>query len=352
MPDLKCPGQDKRFWKPTDIFEEPCPNCGTIIEFWKDDIDRYCKKCGTSVRNPKFDPGCAKWCKFAKQCLGINAPVEQYNEKQNKEGGFAMKKVKRKIIKIDEKKCDGCGLCITSCPEQAIQIINGKAQIVKEFYCDGLGACLGACPTGALTVEEREAEVYNEEATIARIKEVAPDMLETHLKHMQEHADQLPEHHSHKMPHGVTGCPSAREMSWQTQKKETKSTEKINSELRQWPIQLHLVSPLAPYFQNADLLIVADCVPFAYANFHQDFLSNNAIVIGCPKLDDIGIYKEKLSQIFSVSGIKSIKILHMEVPCCFGLQKIVNDALVSSGKKIPVKEVVVGIKGDIYPEGA
>ncbi|MFQ3675036.1 MAG: 4Fe-4S dicluster domain-containing protein [Endomicrobiia bacterium] len=273
-----------------------------------------------------------------------------------------MKKVKRKIIKIDEKLCNGCSNCIPSCPEQAIQMVetpNGpKARLVKEFYCDGLGACLGSCPTGALTIEEREAEDYDEELTIARIKEVAPEMLDVHLKHIKEHSEKLPEHHSHKMHKGMTSCPSASVMTW-GKKSEVKHSgvdtlgssngakAPTPSELRQWPIQLHLVPSFAPYFQNADLLIVADCVPFAYANFHKDFMKNKAIAIGCPKLDDVDAYVEKVTEILKTANPKSIKVVHMEVPCCFGLVNIVKQALEQAKKNIPFEEVTIGIKGEI-----
>jgi ferredoxin len=262
-----------------------------------------------------------------------------------------MAKVKRKIIKIDEELCNGCGNCIPSCPEQAIQIVDTpkgpKARLVKEFYCDGLGACLGSCPTGALTIEERETEPYNEEATIARIKEVAPEMLDTHLKHLKEHANELPEHHSHKMHEGVSSCPSAQVLHWEEKKKTEEKITKIPSELRQWPIQLHLVPPFAPYFQNADIIIVADCVPFAYANFHQDFLKEKAIAIGCPKLDDVDAYTKKIAEIIKTANPKSIKVVHMEVPCCFGLVHIVKQALNQVKKDIPFEEVTIGIKGEI-----
>jgi ferredoxin len=262
-----------------------------------------------------------------------------------------MKKIKRKIIVIDEDKCNGCGNCIPSCPEQAIQIVdtpNGpKARLVKEFYCDGLGACLGSCPADALRIEEREAEPYNEEATIARIKEVAPEMLEIHLKHIKEHSQELPEHHSHKMPEGVTACPSAQVMSWETRSTFNAQLSTIQSELRQWPIQLHLVNPYAPYFNNADIIFVADCVPFAYANFHQDFLKDKTIAIGCPKLDDVEAYIEKITEILKTADVKSVKVVNMEVPCCFGLQHIVQEAIKKSRKKIPYSEVVIGIRGEI-----
>ncbi|MFN3551093.1 MAG: ATP-binding protein, partial [Endomicrobiia bacterium] len=222
-----------------------------------------------------------------------------------------------------------------------------KARLVKEFYCDGLGACLGSCPQGALTIEEREAEPYDEEATIARIKEVAPEMLDTHLQHLKEHAQELPEHHHHKMPKGMTSCPSSQMMSWESRSTSNVQRSTISSELRQWPIQLHLVPPFAPYFQNADILIVADCVPFAYANFHQDFLKGKAIAIACPKLDDTESYVDKIAQIIKTANPKSIKVIHMEVPCCFGLVHIVQEAIKKANKKIPFEDVTIGIKGEI-----
>jgi NAD-dependent dihydropyrimidine dehydrogenase PreA subunit len=223
-----------------------------------------------------------------------------------------MAKVKRKIIRIDEEKCDGCGLCIPSCPEGALQIIGGKARLVKESFCDGLGACLGTCPKGALTIEEKEVEEYDEEGVIAHLKGKSPEFLEKHLKH-----------------------------------REVKEGVRISSELRQWPIQLHLVSSRAPYFQNAELILVADCVPFAYANFHTDFLRGKAIAIGCPKLDDLSAYGEKIKEIISSSGIKSLRVIHMEVPCCFGLVHIAQKALAKSGKDIPLETTVIGIDGEI-----
>ncbi|UCD22057.1 MAG: 4Fe-4S binding protein [Chloroflexota bacterium] len=254
-----------------------------------------------------------------------------------------MAKAKRKIIKIDEEKCDGCGLCIPSCPEGALQIIDGKAKLVKESFCDGLGACLGECPQGALVVEEKEVDEYDEEGVIAHIKEKSPELLEQHLKHLQAHAHELPEHHSHA---GISSCPSARVLHWEKQG-EVESGARINSELRQWPIQLHLVPPNAPYFQNSDLVLVADCVPFAYANFHCDFLKGNAIAIGCPKLDDADAYVSKIAQILENSNVRSIKVVHMEVPCCSGLVHIAREALSKSGRDIPLETIEIGIKGEI-----
>ncbi|MCL0029362.1 4Fe-4S binding protein [Dehalococcoidia bacterium] len=254
-----------------------------------------------------------------------------------------MVKTKRKIIKIDEEKCDGCGVCIPSCPEGALQIIDGKARIVKENFCDGLGACLGDCPQGALTIEEKEVEEYDQEGVIAHIRETSPELLERHLTHLKEHAHELPQDHSHQE---VCSCPSLQIMAWE-HGRGSSDIPKITSELRHWPIQLHLVPPHAPYFQNADLVLVADCVPFAYADFHRDFLKDKAIAICCPKLDDTSTYLDKITQILRDANVKSLKVLHMEVPCCFGLVHTAQQALAQSGKDIPFDSVEIGIKGEI-----
>ncbi len=260
--------------------------------------------------------------------------------------------VKRKIIQIDEELCDGCGLCIPGCPEQALQIVDTpdgkKARLVKELFCDGLGACLGECPTGALTIEEREADLYDDDATIARIKAVAPEMLETHMQHMQEHAAEMEQQPTPQPTFG--GCPGAKMAQWNEQKEEPQDTAGQNaalaSELRQWPVQLHLVNPAAPYFKNADVLIAADCVPFTYANFHQEFLKGKAMAIGCPKLDETSAYVDKLAQIITIGKPKSITIINMEVPCCFGLIRVVELAIEQSGQNVPVKTVTISIRGD------
>ncbi|OGS24416.1 MAG: hypothetical protein A2297_07215 [Elusimicrobia bacterium RIFOXYB2_FULL_48_7] len=255
--------------------------------------------------------------------------------------------MKRKIITIDEKLCNGCGECIPGCPEQAIQVVETKkgpkARLVKDFYCDGLGACLGTCPTGALQIEEKEAAAYDDKATVERIKKVAPEMLETHAKHMKEHG--MGGHSSHQ----ACACPSSQTMDFRQEKHADTGVraQDVPSELTQWPVQMHLVLPSAPYFKNADLLVAADCVPFTYANFHGEYLKGRALVIGCPKLDDVEAYIEKMAAIISEAGLKSIKIVRMEVPCCAGLEYIVKEAMKKAGKNVPVSNVVIGIKGSI-----
>ena len=282
-----------------------------------------------------------------------------------------MKRVSRKIIVIDEDLCNGCGDCLISCPEQALQLVdtpNGKkARIVKEFYCDGLGACLGNCPLGALTIEERVVEQYDEAATIERIKDVAPEMLNEHLKHMEEHADELEDNvikissaeREKQMSIAENtqdiscSCPGSKMMHFECRDDESASNvERINSELKQWPVQLNLVHPFAPYFKNANLFLVADCLPFAYPNFHQDYLKGNttAIAIGCPKFDDSSAYIEKISQIIMNSELKSITVLHMEVPCCSGLIMIAKEAVKNSSINVPLKTVQISIKGDVMQE--
>jgi ferredoxin len=240
---------------------------------------------------------------------------------------------KRKIIQIDEDKCTGCGLCIPNCAEGALQIIDGKAKLITDKFCDGLGACLGHCPEDAITVIEREAEEFDEKA------------VEIHLRKQKESKLQ-PE----PQPE-FAGCPSSRPIHFKIHEARTKSISATPavSELTHWPVQLKLVPINAPYFQDTDLLIAADCVPFAYANFHQDFLKGKAVVVGCPKLDDIQ-YKEKLTEIFKTNSIISVTVPYMEVPCCFGLVKATEDAIAASGKKIPLKKVKISIRGEIKPE--
>jgi Fe-S-cluster-containing hydrogenase component 2 len=254
-----------------------------------------------------------------------------------------MARVKRKTIRIDEEKCDGCGLCIPSCPEGALQIVDGKARLVKESFCDGLGACLGDCPRGALAIEETEAEQYDAEGVISHLQAKSPELLEKHLAHLRAHAHELPQQDARAC---APACPSAQTLQWGKKDADGEGV-RASSELRQWPIQLHLVPPQAQYLQDADLVLVADCVPFAYANFHHDFLKDKAIAIGCPKLDDLGAYVDKITQILESSNIRSLKVVHMEVPCCRGLVQAVREALRRSGQDIPVETVTIGVKGEV-----
>lgn len=247
-----------------------------------------------------------------------------------------MAKTKRQVIKIDEELCNGCGLCVPSCAEGAIQIVGGKARLVSDKYCDGLGACLGDCPKGAISFEEREAEEFDDAA-------------------VAQHLDTIKAVHSDQ-GHAACGCPSAKTLDFRCEDRETSddnSLPKLQSELRQWPVKIFLVNPNAPYFQDADLLIAADCTAFAYASLHPDFIKGKAVVIGCPKFDDLQVYLQKLTAIFSENNIKSITVLYMEVPCCFGLMQVTRQAAEATGKNIPIQAKVVTLRGGIEePSGA
>jgi len=238
-------------------------------------------------------------------------------------------KLLRKIVKIDEEKCNGCGVCVPSCAEGALQIINGKAKLISEQYCDGLGACLGECPQGAITIEEREAKEFDEQAA-------------KHHLHVKE-----PVHVTDELP---CGCSSATVTQFERRATtEIPEVEKagapIASMLTHWPVQLTLVPPTAPFLQGADLLLAADCVPFAYPGFHQEFLQDHALVVACPKLDNFEAHLSKLTQILHHSETKSITVAHMEVPCCSGLVYMAQKAILASGKDIPLREITIGVKG-------
>ncbi|HPM43461.1 MAG TPA: 4Fe-4S binding protein [Candidatus Omnitrophota bacterium] len=271
---------------------------------------------------------------------------------------------KRKIIKIDEDKCNGCGECIPNCPEGALQIIEGKARLVSDLFCDGLGACIGHCPQGAIDIEERETEAYSERKVMENIIKQGPAVIAAHLKHLKEHnefkllgeamefmkekglaAPELDAEHNHSSG----GCPGSRIIDRRTvgsAKMDQSVGVKAQSELEQWPIQINLVPENAPYLKNADLLIAADCVPFAYANFHRDLLKGKTLLVGCPKLDDLEFYREKVGRIIKNNELKSVTYVHMEVPCCFGLISIIEDAIASSGKNIPFKDVTITLQGE------
>lgn len=257
----------------------------------------------------------------------------------------------REMVNIDEEKCDGCGLCVPSCAEGAIQIIDGKARLVADNLCDGLGACLGDCPQGAITIEKRDADEFDEVAVNVRLKEIGRDPLP------HDHAPAVPvqgggcpsaQVKSFVAPAQGGGCPSARLMDFDAKPAaETTEAGQRPSELRQWPVQMHLVPPTAPFLQDADVLFAADCVPFAYADFHKDMLKDKVLLIGCPKLDDGQAYLEKLTQMLQVGNIRKLSVAVMEVPCCSGLVALSRQAIAASGKDIPFEIITVGIKGNI-----
>lgn len=237
-------------------------------------------------------------------------------------------KANRKIIKIDDELCDGCGVCVPSCAEGAIEVVDGKARVVAEKYCDGLGACLRECPKGALTVEEREAEEFDEKA------------VEEHLSASEKEkpAQGIPMAH---------GCPSAKLQTFAAKPVGEEVPTLQASALSHWPVQIRLVPPTAPFLKGANLLVAADCAPVAYPNFHRDFLKGKAVMVGCPKFDDVQGYVDKFTDIFRSANIKSVIVLDMEVPCCSALPKIVKRGMELAGKSVPMEEVVISARGEI-----
>ncbi len=233
--------------------------------------------------------------------------------------------ITRKIIQIDEDLCDGCGQCIITCAEGALEIIDGKARLVADRYCDGLGACLGECPTGALKVIARDADDFDEVAVEHRLEE---------LKKSQAAEQTLP-----------CGCPSTRLQTFAAPHGERVPHTSGVSALTHWPVQINLIPPNAPFLHNADLLVAADCTAFAHPDFHGEFLSGKVLMIGCPKFDDVEQYIEKFAQIFRQTPIRSVTTLVMEVPCCAGLPMIVKRAMELAGKSIPTEEIVIGVRG-------
>lgn len=237
----------------------------------------------------------------------------------------------RKIVLIDEEKCDGCGLCVDACHEAAIQLVDGKAKLVSDILCDGFGDCLGECPQGAITIVEREADPYSEEAVKAHVAKQKAD--------------------SHGL-HVMGGCPGSamRELTPSApERKATPGAGAQPSALRNWPVQLHLVPVQAPYFAGAELLIAADCVPFAHAGFHDTLLAGRTLIIGCPKLDDTSAYLEKLAAIFRFNDIRKVEIAYMEVPCCRGLVHLVEQAVKAAGKADVLRPALtkIGIRGEM-----
>jgi ferredoxin len=270
--------------------------------------------------------------------------------------------MKRDVIKINEDKCTGCGDCIPGCPEGALQVIDNKARLISDLFCDGLGACIGTCPQGAIEIEEREAEPYDEHEVMENIVKAGPNVIKAHLKHLADHSEkqllnqaidflkekhiEVPDYEEDKT--FACGCPSSIEMDLGDKPESNNVPVLLGAELRNWPVQLQLLNPNAPYLKNANLLISADCAPFAFANFHQRFLKDKILIILCPKLDKtIDQYVDKLAEIFDKQDIKSISIVHMEVPCCSGIEVIVQRALEKASKNIIIKDYTISIKGEI-----
>jgi ferredoxin len=272
--------------------------------------------------------------------------------------------MERQIIRIDESKCDGCGICCEGCPEGALQMIDGKARLVSEITCDGLGACVGECPTGAITVEKREAAPYDERTTLEGIIPKGVATLRAHLKHLYEHGqttylDQALAHlkdFGHAVPEyretiAHQGCPGSAPRSFVRVPAPSAAMSGLASQLAQWPVQLHLISPMNPVFQGADLLLAADCVAFAMPDFNQKWLPGKKLAIACPKLDQgQEIYRDKLTALVDEAQINTISVMIMEVPCCGGLLRLAKEAVSRATRKVPVKAIIVALDGEIRKE--
>jgi len=289
--------------------------------------------------------------------------------------------MKRAIISIDEKKCTGCGDCIPGCPEGALQVIDGKARLISDLFCDGLGACVGHCPTGAMNVETREAEPYDEQRVMEQsIVPAGTNVIAAHLRHLADHGESNllqqaiayldehsianplnnPSHQNTATPHAYSAhhhhggsCPGSRPMDFSQNQSAVAAAPNgvVPSALRQWPIQLHLVSPEASYFHGSDLLLAADCTAFAVGDFHGSFMRGKSLAIACPKLDsNMEIYVEKLTAMVDLARLNTITVAIMEVPCCGGLMAMVAEVLRKASRKVPVKKMVIGVQGDVLSE--
>lgn len=294
----------------------------------------------------------------------------------------------REVVKIDEQLCNGCGLCIPGCHEGALQVIDGKARLISDLMCDGLGACLGHCPQSAISIEKREAESYNETKVMEIMIDKGKNTVIAHLKHLKDHNEidylregvkylksiesNLPfnlqevinevhgyktnEHQAEGVQHSHSGgCPGSRSMQIERGMPEivgpmTLQTANQDSELTHWPVQLHLINPQAPHYRNADILIAADCTAFAMGNFHS-FLKGKSLAIACPKLDsDMDVYLNKITAMIDHAGINTITVMVMQVPCCSGLLRIVQQAASAAQRKVPIKMIVVSIEGKVLQE--
>ena len=292
------------------------------------------------------------------------------------------KSMLREIIHIDEEKCNGCGLCIPNCPEGAIQLIDEKAKVISDLFCDGLGACIGHCPEGAIAIEKREAEPYDERRVMENIVKGGAGAIDAHLKHLEEHgeygylsqAKALLKERGIPVPEAVTaaaystgereevadsynmenlgGCPGARAQDFSS---TTAGEAVINaedfSELTHWPVQLHLAPVMAPHFEGKDILLSADCVAYSMGNFHRKFLKDRMLAIACPKLDsEQEIYRDKITALIDHAKINTLTVMTMEVPCCRGLLMLAQEAAASASRKVPLKSIVVSVKGQVLQE--
>ena len=247
----------------------------------------------------------------------------------------------RKIIEINEELCNGCGNCVVDCAEAALEIVDGKAKVVNDLFCDGLGACIKGCPTGALEIIEREAVEFDEEEVEKRLESLKQKE-EVEIKQVQ----QIVEEHAHGC-----GCQSAKTMVFEEPAVQNQTSGKISSELRQWPVQMHLINPNAPYYQGADVLIAADCTAFSYGDFHRELLNDKSIAIACPKLDQgKEVYIEKIKTLIDGAKINTLTVAIMEVPCCSGLLALAQEGAKRASRKVPIKYIVVGVQGDILKE--
>ncbi|MCX6151088.1 MAG: 4Fe-4S ferredoxin [Ignavibacteriales bacterium] len=275
--------------------------------------------------------------------------------------------MKRNIVNINESRCDGCGLCIPNCAEGALQIIDGKARLISDLFCDGLGACLGYCPQDAITIEERESEPYDERKVMDYIIKGGRNVIAAHLNHLYAHKElaylqqaieylealkiEVPMELYKSEKKIESGCPGNKATEIEVGNASIGNKENRTSMLKHWPIQLHLINPLAIHYQGADVLLAADCCAFSAGDFHSNFLAGKSLAIACPKLDSgKEIYLKKLSSMVEEANIKSLTVMIMEVPCCRGLLQLAQQAINLSGKTIPLKVIMLSIRGEVLME--